>query len=332
MKDSTVAWLIQKYIDEMSSPGMKPIGMSHLYSMRFLQRSELGKKMAAKIGPHDIVQHCRERRKTVCAATVNQDYTYLRGPFGYAKMGMGLEGISLAPLLEAKVLLVKYQLIGKSTPRDRRPTDEEIEALLGYFDAHSSKRTKIPMRAIVEFSLFSARRISETCRLRWGDVNSADMTCIVRDMKDPRKKIGNHHEFPLLGRAWDVVMAQPRKQPDNPDERIFPYNAKSAGAAYTKAKKALGIKNLRLHDNRREAASRAFEGKLNGRKYSVPEVMVITGHKNPQMLMRVYTRLHASDLHPIADAPVDPSRKVPARDGEGAAASYAHHVGNSNAS
>ena len=310
--EGSVAWLIQKYIDEMDSPGMKPIGESHMYALKMLQRSALGQKQAAKIGPHDIIQHCRERRKKVSAATVNQDYTYLRGPFSYAKMGWGLENISLAPLLEAKTLLVKYQLIGKSSPRDRRPSSEEIESLLAHFDTKAAGKAKIPMRAIVEFSLYSARRISETCRLRWGDVNGADMTCIVRDMKDPRKKKGNDHCFPLLGRAWDIVMAQPRKNPDNPDERIFPYNAKSAGAAYTKAKKALGIVNLRLHDNRREAASRAFEGKLNGRKYSVPEVMVITGHKNPQMLMRVYTKLNARDLHPAEEKKLDSAAETTA--------------------
>ena len=292
-----MGWLLQKYIEEMDSPGMKPIGKSQLYSLRKLQKSALAQKMAAKVGPHDIIQHCRERRKTAQPQTVMQDVTYLRGPFGYAKMGWGLEGIGLAPFLEAKPLLIKYGLIGKGRPRERRPSDEEIERLLSYFRAQD-ERSEIKMVDVVEFSLYSARRISETCRLRWGDVNGADMTCIVRDMKDPRQKKGNDHEFPLLGKAWDVVMRQKRMNPDDPDERIFKYNPKSCSARYTEAKRKLGIKNLRLHDNRREAASRAFEGKLNGRKYSVPETMVLTGHKSPNMLMRVYTKLRASDLHP----------------------------------
>ena len=51
MKDGTVAWLIQKYIDEMDSPGMKPVVGSHLFIMRALQRSELGQKQAHKIRP-----------------------------------------------------------------------------------------------------------------------------------------------------------------------------------------------------------------------------------------------------------------------------------------
>lgn len=288
--------------------GLKPLGTSHLYLLRALQRTAIGKKQADELKKGDIIEHCKARRTAgACPATVNQDITFIRGVLSYAGSAWDdCEDISPACITAAMPMLKKYNLVGKSRPRDRRPTKEEIERLLAYFE-EQDKRSEIPMKTIVEFSLYSARRISETCRLRWGDVNGADMTCIVRDMKDPKQKKGNDHVFPLLGRAWDIVMSQPRMNPENPDERIFPYNAKSCSARYTLAKKELGIENLRLHDNRREAASRAFEGKLNGRKYGVQEVMVITGHKNPQMLMRVYTKLHAKDLHvkPETDAPAE---------------------------
>ena len=302
--------LIQRYIDEMNGAdgmqGLKPLGTSHLYLLRALQRSAIGKKKAADLKKGDIIEHCKARRVDgACPATVNQDITFIRGVMSYAGSAWDdCEDISPAAITAAMPVLKKYNLVGKSRPRDRRPTQEEIERLLAYFE-EQDKRSEIPMKTIVEFSLYSARRISETCRLRWGDVNGADMTCIVRDMKDPKQKKGNDHCFPLLGRAWDIVMAQPRMNPENPDERIFPYNAKSCSARYTLAKKELGIENLRLHDNRREAASRAFEGRINGRKYGVPEVMVITGHKTPQMLMRVYTKLNAKDLHVKPEAPAD---------------------------
>jgi hypothetical protein len=51
--------------------------------------------------------------------------------------------------------------------------------------------------------------------------------------------------------AWAIVARQPRT-----DERIFPYNAKSVSAAFTRACKILGIKDLRFHDGRHEATSR----------------------------------------------------------------------------
>lgn len=50
--------------------------------------------------------------------------------------------------------------------------------------------------------------------------------------------------------------------------------------------------DLRLYDLRHEAISRLVESN----KYSIPEMMLITGHKDPKQLMR-YTQLRARDLH-----------------------------------
>ena len=47
---------------------------------------------------------------------------------------------------------------------------------------------------------------------------------------------------------------------------------------------------MRFHDLRHEAVSRFFELGL-----SVPEVALISGHKNPVVLLR-YTHLRAQDL------------------------------------
>lgn len=299
-----VADLLARYIAEMDGcdgvPGLKPLGESHRCTLKKMCRMPIGEKDAAKLTKIDIIEMCKSLRKMVGAATANQYVTYLRGAIIYAGAAWeGCEGITPACILAAKPLLVKYQLIGKSKPRDRRPTEDELARLFAHFEKQDKqKRTKIPMCAIVEFSLWSGRRIGETCRLRWGDVNGADMTCIVRDMKDPRHKKGNDHEFPLLGRAWDIVMAQPRRT-DNPDERIFPYNSKSCSKRYIDAKKKLGIKNLRLHDNRAETASRLLEGYHGGQKYTIPETMVVTGHKTPHVLMRTYARLKAKNIPKI---------------------------------
>lgn len=283
--NATISELIERYIVDVDP--VKKIGTTHMYALRALQRAPIGAKQAAKLKAQDVIEHCRTRRAAGAGpATVGQDLVYLRGPLAYAAVGWGLGGISIAPLIEAKPILDKYQLVGKSRPRDRRPTEDEYERLLELFKDQDA-RSKIKMAPLLEFAVLSCRRISEITRLRWTDVDAEKRTCIVRDTKDPRHRIGNHHTFALLGRAWDIVQAQPRTS-----DRIFPYHAKSAGARYTRAKKLLGIENLRFHDNRREAASRLFE-----QGYGVPEVMVQTGHKTPAMLMRVYTKLKPEDLH-----------------------------------
>ena len=52
------------------------------------------------------------------------------------------------------------------------------------------------------------------------------------------------------------------------------------------------MSDLRFHDLRHEAISRFFELGLN-----IPEVAVISGHKDPRMLFR-YTHLRAESLIP----------------------------------
>ena len=283
-----ISTLIEKYMADIATA--RAVGQSHYYTMRRLQSLPIGQIEAHKLQPSDILDLGRLLRKTMAPSTVAQYITYLRGPLGYAKIGYGLDGVSIQPIIDAQPMLEKFQIVGKGRPRERRPSADEQTRILDYFRARAGG-CKIPMHVIVEFQILSCRRIGETCRLKWGDVDMENRTCIVRDMKDPKQKKGNDHRFALLGRAWDLVLQQPRVT-NSPNERIFPYNSKSVGAAYTRAKKALGIENLRLHDSRREGASKMFE-----EGYSVPEVLVQTGHRNSNMLMRVYTKLSAADLH-----------------------------------
>src|SRR5678815_2352612 len=91
------------------------------------------------------------------------------------------------------------------------------------------------MVPIIRMSVLTARRISETCRPRWSDIDHEKRTCLVRDLKNPKGK-GFHARFPLLGEAYDIVMAQPRH---DGEDRIFPFNPKSVGARYTAMKNKL---------------------------------------------------------------------------------------------
>jgi hypothetical protein len=81
-----------------------------------LAREPIGAKVAAELGAHDIIEHCRSRRANdrVCAATVTQDLTFLRGPLGYASVGWGMANVSVRAIKEAMPMLEKLQLVGKS--------------------------------------------------------------------------------------------------------------------------------------------------------------------------------------------------------------------------
>lgn len=301
-KPYTVGWLIQRFIDATrQQQTMKPLGESHLYLLRSLQNRAIAKKIAAKLRKQDIIEYCQMRRETVSPATVLHDISGLTGVLKYAGSAWDdCEDVSEAQIAAAKPFLAKHQIIGKSTPRKRRPTDEEIERLLALFE-HQNKnaRTQVNMAQVVAFGLVSTRRIGEICRIRHGDIDwerkdddgNATPMYMVRDLKHPTKKKGNDKWFPLFPELAEIIRRQPRLSPEDPNERVFPYYEKTCSARYTRAKHKLGIVDLHLHDNRREAITRWLK------KLPPHKVKLISGHETTHILERVYDAQNPAELH-----------------------------------
>ena len=287
--------LIDRFIDEMNGtenkPGIDPLGISHWYCLRRLKRYLIADKQAHELRKNDIIEHVKVRRaEGVCAATAMHDITFLRGVLQYAPSAWeDCDEVSAASIVAALPMLTKHGLIGKSTPRKRRPTDDEIHRLVEFLGEQDT-RAKIKVVPCLMFALASTRRRGEICRMQWGDIDWDKKTYMVRDLKHPTQKKGNHVTFPLFGELAQIIKAQPRLT-DDPAERVFPYNPQSLGARYTLAKKALGIEDLRFHDNRREAISRYLK------LLSPHEVRLISGHRNTIILERVYDGRKPEDLH-----------------------------------
>ncbi|GIU22278.1 site-specific integrase [Shewanella sp. MBTL60-007] len=265
------------------------LGRTKKYVLEMLADSDLGKINIAEIQAHHIVEHCKQRIESGAGpSTVSHDVSYLRWALKMAKPSYGLN-CSESPVVDAYPALHDQQLIGKSERRSRRPTADEITKLkAGLLERMNQQASSgIPYVDLLDFSILSCMRIGEVCRIRWEDVNEEQKAVMVRDRKDPRKKVGNHMLVPLLGGAWEILQKQPRT-----DERIFPYNERSVTAGFQRVRKALGIVDLRYHDLRREGASRLFE-----KGYTIDEVAQVTGHRNINTLWQVYTELFPSRLH-----------------------------------
>ncbi|MFN7881661.1 MAG: site-specific integrase, partial [bacterium] len=193
---------------------------------------------------------------------------------------------------EAREILKHMGLVDRSAERDRRPTADELARLRIWF-----ARSKSLTPDILDFILDSGfRPPSEITGLRWEDLNEADRTIVIRDRKDPRRKLGNNQTVPLLGRCMEIIKRQTQDGPF-----IFGVNGKSWSSLFPRACRDLGIENLHLYDLRHEAISRLVE---SGR-YSIPEVCLVSGHKDWKMLAR-YTQLKAKDLHRDPPAPPTP--------------------------
>lgn len=286
-----IAELIRWYIDNFEH--ISKWQRSKQAHLQFLEHHEIGKMNSLTLTSTDLVKHVRARRAEGAGpSTVGNDLIWLGVVLRAAK---NVRGLPVQPEIVqvARQACSELRLTGKSRKRARRPTSLELEQLRDYF-AHRDRRARIPMQAIMEFALTSARREAEITRLQWRDNDERNRTGMVRGAKHPTKKEGNHRRFKYTAEAWSVVLAQPRKS-----EFIFPYDPKSVGAAFTRACQVLGIEDLRFHDLRHEATSRLFE-----LGYQIHEVAQFTLHDSWNELKR-YANLRPENLRDLA-APMPP--------------------------
>lgn len=275
---TTMHQLVERYTEEVGR--VKPFGRNKADVIARIDK-HLGTEIAAELTADRLVSYIRDDRK-IRDVTAGIDLTYLKGILKIAR-ALWREPVQPALVDDAREILRYMGELNRGDMRDRRPTADELVRLRAWF-ARSASLTP----DIFDFILASCfRPPSEIVRLRWEDLNAGDRTIMIRDRKDPRRKIGNHQTVPLLHGSFDIAMRQPRVAPE-----IFPVCGKSWSSIFPRACADLGIVDLRLYDLRHEAISRLVESK----KYSIPEMMLVSGHRDPKQLMR-YTQLRARDLH-----------------------------------
>jgi integrase len=219
---------------------------------------------------------------------------YLSHLAAVIKVARPLWGYPLDPqeMADASTALRATKQIGKSKQRDRRPTLDELDQLMTHFGRVRHKRKdSIPMQSIIAFAIFSTRRMEEILRIAWADLDEAASRVLVRDMKDPREKSGNHMWCELPPEALQIIQMQPRI-----GDRIFPASVDAVGAAFTRACQLLRIsdpewsdgRNLHFHDLRHDGISRLFEMGRN-----IPQVACVSGHRSWNSLKR-YTHIRQS--------------------------------------
>jgi len=281
-----MAWgELVRWYEERERPG-DGWGRTKRADLARLRTASLQDRRVDTLTRQDFINYVESRRAAGAGpATASNDLIWLRSVFKAATAVLGLP-TPLQALDEAADFLRSERIIGKPQQRQRRITPDEERQLLDYF-ARRDDRAEIPMVEIVHFALASARRQEEITRLRWDDLNPERGTALLRDVKHPRRKVGNHRTFKMTRDAWQIIENR-RGLIDGP--LIFPYNPKSIGAAFTRAVHVLELKDLHFHDLRHEATSRLFE-----KGYSIQEVAQFTLHESWATLKR-YTHLRPEDV------------------------------------
>jgi integrase len=222
----------------------------------------------ASISAEDFSKYRDERVKTVKPTTVNHDLTLLSHLFQLARREWGLQ---------VENPLVHIRKAPSDLPRNRRLETGELEALR---DAFAKSRNK-EVRPVLEFALETAMRRGEILAVQWKDADLSRRTLHI-----PVTKTGHARTIPLSPRALEVLEGQGDKNLARP----FPLTTGAFKLAWQRVVKRSGLKDLHFHDLRHEAITRFFELGL-----SIPEVALISGHRDPRMLFR-YTHLRAEDV------------------------------------
>lgn len=282
--DCNLSELIDRYVSMKQESG-NPLGRTAYCAYRQIQQYPIAKMLTNKISAKDIVSFAIDRRNSVSKpgpSTVAVDISCLRKVFKIAKSLLGVN-VSDQLIIDAYPALHDLKLVARSNQRERRLMGNEFQQLLEHLKIKELHRyCKIPYHDLFLLSIYTCCRISELCELRWDDINYLNQTIVVRNRKNPNGSMGNNSELPLLGEALPIIQRQPQL-----DKRIFPFNSKSVTTGFRNTRQKLGIKDLRYHDLRREGASRLIES-----GYSLEETARVTGHKDLNVLWRVYVAIH----------------------------------------
>ena len=275
----TINSLISSYLDKASKVGRsKKFALESMKCHPLLHNVKVG-NFSAK----HLYDFCKFRNTQCEPQTVWQDVSFLRSIFKQAKTMLKMD-LDDSVFREALPALKAQNLISKSKKRNRKATNDEMDKIISYIKSRPKNR-KIPTDQIVEFAYESCMRISEVCALKWDNINYDKRLIFIEERKDPSNKHTNDQDVPLTSRALEIIKSQSKN-----GELIFPYNSKSVSTAFQRARDALGIKNLRLHDLRRTGLTRLINAGL-----SEFEARQVSGHKDLKSL-QIYVDITPEDV------------------------------------
>jgi integrase len=288
--DKTVGQLIEDHLEHLQS--LRPLGRSAIQN-HYYMATQFAKIKLREFTTKDILDFGKRRKdEGVSPATIKANLSVVSAAMNAAPYAHGLK-VDLGPVTVGLNKLDEMGVTGKSKEIIRLVDQSEEDALLEQFRRRNlMPQTEIDMVLMYQWALALPRRVSELCRVTWADVNTKTRTLIIRDVKHPRKKIGNDQEVPLLPAAWELLERTPRT-----DARILPYNSESVSAAFERVRDDIAatglpsISDLRFHDLRHTGITMLFWA-----GHPIEEVAVVSGHTNWVQLKR-YTHIKPEDLH-----------------------------------
>ena len=268
--------IMDRYVHEVSP---RKRGSMDRYQMRPLVLA-LGQLSLFNLKPTHLTSYRQRRLKEVSPTTVAKE------------MGLFCHVLKVAAdEWGYAIRLEPFRAVSKPSPRSGRTRRLEAGESERLVEALSACRNPV-IRSVFEFAVATGMRRSEVLSLTWPNIDLKNRVAFL-----PLTKNGEARRVPLSSQAMLVLQERLKATQRTPEgltdpscELVFPISANAVRLAWERVRQKAGIKDLRFHDLRHEAISRFFEIGL-----SVPEVALISGHKDARMLFR-YTQLRAENV------------------------------------
>lgn len=268
---ASLADLITRYVN--STTRYKRGVEAERYRLNKIARHPMAQKPVKKIAPADIAAYRDDRLNVAKPATVSKELILIKTVISTAQNEWG---VFLSENSADRVRRPKFQ-----NCRQRRFTEPEIAKLR---TSLAMCRSDLPLK-IFNFAVETAMRRGEILNLMWRDINLVQRTAFLHDTKN-----GEPRNVPLSASAARLLMEA--AAPPDSQERVFPMEENAFKSAWKRAVERSGVTDIHFHDLRHEAISRFFEMGL-----SLPEVAVISGHKDPRMLIRYPSTIMTCYMH-----------------------------------
>ena len=167
------------------------------------------------------------------------------------------------------------KLPAASEPRTVRVNEEGLSALLEHIDNPAQ-------RAYVGLAIMTTLRRSEMCSLDWKDVDMKRRVVTLKAPGHERKTKVVPRQIPLLPPALEIL----KRYGVQSEGKLFPITPSGISQALRRAADKAGLRELRLHDLRREGISR-MRDRLGA---SLEDIAVFSGHQDILTLQKHYVR------------------------------------------
>jgi hypothetical protein len=129
----------------------------------------LGTVKLPQLNRERLIEFGRRRAKQGAGpATLAIDLSFIRTIVSHAAAVHGID-VSAEEVRLARIALSHLGLVGRSIERDRRPTQDELDEFIEYFE--TSPRQIIPMGRIVRYAIATTMRQEEICQPERPDVD-----------------------------------------------------------------------------------------------------------------------------------------------------------------